>query len=113
MIGFLQPKSKKKKKGKKKDDPVGAQAEEGSDLNFEFDFSFRDDVTINHLLDQGVSEPTRGLKQIQFSPSIDYNITKQLNVRLFFDYSRTTPATSASFPITTSRGGVKITFSLN
>ncbi len=113
VIGFLQPKSKKKSKRKKKDEPVGAQKEEGSDLNFEFDFSLRDDITINHLLDQSVAEPTRGLRQIQISPSIDYNITKQLNVRLFFDYSRTNPKTSASFPITTTRGGVTVTFSLN
>ena len=102
-----------KKSKKSKNAPVGAQKEEGSDLNFEFDFSLRDDITINHLLDQGVAEPTRGLRQIQISPSIDYNVTKQLNVRVFFDYSRTNPKTSASFPITTTRGGVTVTFSLN
>ncbi len=113
VIGFLQFNKKKKSKRKNKKEPVGAKAEEGSDLNIEFDFSLRDDITINHLLDQNVAEPTRGLRQIQISPSIDYNITKQLNLRLFYDFSRTTPKTSASFPITTSRGGIKITFSLN
>jgi cell surface protein SprA len=114
VIGFLQFKNqKKKKKSRNKKEPVGTNAEEGSDLNIAFDFSLRDDITINHLLDQSVAEPTRGLRQIQISPSIDYNITKQLNLRLFFDFSRTNPKTSASFPITTSRGGVTITFSLN
>ena len=112
VFGFLQG-NNKKKSTKKKDEPVGAKPEEGSDLNFELDFSLRDDITINHLLDQSVAEPTRGLRQIQFSPSVDYNVTKQLNVRLFFDYGRTNPKTSASFPITTTRGGVTVTFSLN
>ncbi len=118
-IGFLTGSKKKKKKkrpGKTKPDPNNPGApkteEKGSDLNVEFNFSLRDDITINHLLDQGVAEPTRGLRQIQFSPSVDYDINKRLNVRLFFDYSKTTPKTSASFPITNTRGGVTVTFSL-
>jgi len=82
-------------------------------MNFKFDFSFRDDITIVHKLDQGIAEPTRGLKTIRISPSIDYDINKQLNVRLFFDRSRTIPATSASFPITNTAAGLTIRFSLN
>ncbi|MFT5764258.1 MAG: cell surface protein SprA, partial [Saprospiraceae bacterium] len=115
-IGFLTgSKKKKSSSSKNKKTAPGARPakEKGSDLNIEFSFSLRDDITINHLLDQGVAEPTRGLRQIQFSPSVDYDINKKLNVRMFFDYSKTTPKTSASFPITNTRGGVTITFSLD
>jgi cell surface protein SprA len=83
-----------------------------NDLNFKFDFSFRDDITVNHLLDQQNSVVTRGLKTIRISPSIDYAINKQLNVRLFFDRSQTIPATSASFPITNTQAGLTVRFAL-
>ncbi len=118
-IGFLTGnKNKKQGRGRNPRNNPGQpgapqQPERGSDLNIEFNFSLRDDITINHLLDQGVAEPTRGLRQIQFSPSVDYDINKRLNVRFFFDYSKTTPKTSASFPITNTRGGITVMFSLN
>lgn len=83
-----------------------------NDLNFKFDFSFRDDITVNHLLDQQNSVVTRGLKTIRISPSIDYAINKQLNIRLFFDRSQTIPATSASFPITNTQAGLTVRFAL-
>ncbi len=103
----------KKKKKKKDDDKKGKKKPKGSDMNFKFDFSWRDDVTINHLLDQGASIPTRGMKTIRITPSIDYSVNKQLNLRLFYDYSKTIPATSASFPITNTQAGLQIRFSLN
>ena len=84
-----------------------------SDLNFKFDFSFRDDITINHVLDQETSVVTRGLKTIRISPSIDYAINKNINIRLFYDRSQTIPATSASFPITNTQGGLTIRYALN
>jgi cell surface protein SprA len=83
-----------------------------NDLNFKFDFSFRDDITVNHLLDQENSVVTRGLKTIRISPSIDYAINKQLNIRLFYDRSQTIPATSASFPITNTQAGLTVRFAL-
>ncbi len=94
-------------KGKKKTNKLE------NDLNFKFDFSYRDDVTINHLLDQNISEPTRGAKTIRISPSIDYAVNKRLNLRLFFERSQTIPATSASFPITNTRAGVTVRFNLS
>jgi len=118
IIGFLTPKSKrpkKRRKGKKKTTPKPGSKKKtpkGNDLNFTFDFSYRDDITIIHKLDQGIAEPTRGLKTIRISPSIDYDVNEQLNLRLFFDRSRTIPATSASFPITNTAAGLTIRFSL-
>ncbi len=105
---------KKKKKNKKNDkDGDNSKDKKGSDVNFKFDFSWRNDITINHLLDQDQSIPTRGMKTIRISPSIDYSVNKQLNLRLFYDYSKTIPATSASFPITNTQAGLQIRFSLN
>ena len=123
IIPFLQFGNKKKKK-KKKDEgdeqeppgnfPLpGRGASQANDLNFKFDFSFRDDITIKHILDQNITEPTRGLKSLRISPSVDYAVNNQLTLRLFVDYNRTVPATSASFPITNVAGGLTVRFSLN
>jgi cell surface protein SprA len=94
-------------------DPNQQQGPQGKDINIQFDFSFSDDVTINHILDQGVAEPTRGARNIRISPSIDYDINKRLNLRFFFDYNRSVPKTTASFPITNWNSGITVRFRLN
>ncbi len=86
---------------------------QGQDLDINFTFSLRDDVTFNHLLDQGVVEPTRGNYQLSISPSAEYQLSQRLSLRLFFDYTRNEPKTSAGFPRTDSRGGIVVRFSLN
>ena len=126
-LAFLYGKKGKKKKKKKKpkknsninignpddaDDAKGKKTK-GSDLNFKFDISYRDDVTYLFILDEDIIEPTRGSETIRISPSIDYDVNKRLNIRLFYDYSKTIPKTSASFPITNTQAGVTIRFSLD
>ena len=83
-----------------------------NDLNFKFDFSYRDNKTLNHKLDQNITEPTSGMKSIRISPSIDYIVSNRLNLKLFYDRNRTIPATSASYPITNTQAGITIRFSL-
>ncbi len=126
-LAFLYGKKGKKKKKKKKStkkktninigtpddkDDKGAKTK-GTDLNFKFDISYRDDVTYLFILDEDIIEPTRGSQTIRISPSIDYDVNKRLNIRLFYDYSKTVPKTSASFPITNTQAGVTIRFSLD
>jgi len=86
---------------------------QGQDLDINFTLSLRDDVTFNHLLDQGVVEPTRGNYQLSISPSAEYQLSQRLSLRLFFDYTRNEPKTSAGFPRTDSRGGIVVRFALN
>ncbi len=87
----------------------GGQAQ---DLDIRFNLSLRDDVTFNHLLDQGIVEPTRGTYALSISPSAEYKINQQLSLRLFFDYRRNVPKTSAGFPRTDTAGGVILRFQL-
>ncbi|MCB0587055.1 MAG: cell surface protein SprA, partial [Phaeodactylibacter sp.] len=68
---------------------------QGQDLDINFDFSLRDDVTFAHRLDQGIIEPTRGSYTLSLSPSAEYQLNRRLSLRLFFDYRRTVPKTSA------------------
>ena len=83
-----------------------------NDINFRCDFSLRDDRTVNYKLDQNIAEPTRGSKTITLSPTIDYVINNKLNIRLFYDFRKTIPATLSSYPTRTARGGVTIRFNL-
>jgi cell surface protein SprA len=121
----------KKKKGKKTskreaeaskiDNILGGASRKGKssssgdaqDLSFKFDFEFRDDVTVNHRLDV-TSEPvpTRGTRTISIAPSIDYNISSRLKLRLFTDYKRTVPKVSTAFPVTNINTGVTVQFTL-
>ena len=129
IIGFLKG-GAKKQKGKKKqgaddDDKAPTNAgsdtplnfsggDEPSDLTFTFDFSYRDDLTGNFRFgDESGFEITRGLTSLRISPSVDYDVNDNLNLRLFFDYSFTNPKISNSFPITSSQGGVAVQFTLN
>ena len=87
---------------------------DGRDLEIKFDFSLRDDLTLNHLLDEDTRAiPTRGVKSVRISPSLDYEVSESLVLRLFFDYSKTTPYVSTSYPITNARGGLQVRILFN
>ena len=98
------PKVKKKKEPKPK---------KGNDLVLNFDLSFRDDITKNHLLGQGTDIPSRGAKTLRLAPSATYTINKRLDLRFYVDYNKILPYTTASFPSTNATGGFVITFKLN
>lgn len=107
---------KDNKTGNQRNNPSGRRGgntNRAGDLNMAFDFSFRDDVTKFFGLEDGNVVTERGLKTIRISPSIDYDLNDRVNIRLFFERSQTIPATSASFPITNTQGGVTVRFSLN
>lgn len=83
-----------------------------NDGNFRLDLSFRDDITTNSRLDQEQVLPTNGQKVIFISPSIDYVVSKRVNLKLYFEQRRTIPKISTSPPMTATRGGVQIRVSL-
>jgi len=125
-IAFLKGGKKKKKKTRKKKkstknnpapNATGGKNkdDEASDLNFAFDFGYRFNRSFRNAFDNSIetSEATRGNKTITINPAVDYDISKKLNARLFFDYTRTIPTTTAQFPTTNIAGGVRIRFTLD
>jgi len=117
-------KKKKKRKGPsifdqlnqgedKKKPRGGVNQRENKDLDINFDFSFRDDISITHELNPAaINQATRGATEIRISPSAEYQLNEQLSLRFFFDYSRNIPKTSQQFPRTTALGGVTVRFTL-
>lgn len=83
------------------------------DLDIQFNFSYRNDITLAQKLDQEIFEPTRGAITISLSPSAEYQLNRNLSLRLFVDYRRTTPRVSTGFPRTDASGGVVVRFQLN
>ena len=90
----------------------GTRVKLDNDLTMRFDLTIRDNVTVNHRLQQGITEATAGQRAISVNPFIEYTISKALNIRFFFNRTKTIPKTSAQFPITTTQAGVTIRFSL-
>ena len=123
-IGFLDklqksiglPEDDKKKPADKSSTPSGGRGgatANVNDLNVKFDFSLRDDVTFIHRLDEATDEATRGATDVRISPSIDYQMNKRINLRLFVNYQHNLPKTSAAFETTNIEGGLTVRFTLN
>jgi cell surface protein SprA len=83
-----------------------------NDLTLRLDFSIRDNATSSSYLDQNAALPTGGQRIVRISPSIDYVLNNRINVKFYFDQTRTTPKISTTPPITTTKGGLQIRISL-
>jgi len=81
-----------------------------NDVNIRMDIGYRDDVTSNTYLGVNTVMPTRGQKVLTISPTIDYIINDNLQVRLYYDRRQIIPAISTSYPITTTRAGLKLIY---
>lgn len=82
----------------------------GSDLNIRGDFSLRDSKTsiTNILLDD--SQITGGQKLMNIKISADYNVSENLNLRVFYEQMTSKYKISTAFPLSTIRAGISATF---
>ena len=82
----------------------------GSDLNIRGDFSLRDSRTsiMNILLND--SQITGGQKLMNIKVSADYNVSENLNLRVFYEQMTSKYKISTAFPLSTIRAGLSATF---
>ncbi len=123
-------KKKKAKKKTKKDeeaepdaDPSSPKAKpsnnrtsvaKGRDIRINFSYSLRDDISQIYDLLTGIdAQADRGSKTVTLNPTVEYDVNKNLALRFYFDYSKITPRTSLSFPVTTIRSGITLRFNIN
>lgn len=87
----------------------GARAK-GSDLNIRGDISLRDSRTsiMNILLND--SQVTGGQRLMNIKLSADYNVSENLNLRLFYEQMTSKYKISTAFPLSTIRAGISATF---
>lgn len=83
-----------------------------SDLNFKLDLSYRKNMTIIRRIVDEISTPTGGQNIITLKTALDYQLTQSINLRLFYDWIRTTPQTSNSFPTANTNAGFSLRFNL-
>ena len=84
-----------------------------SDLNIRGDFRMRDNLTniSNILLND--SQVTGGQRLFSIKLSADYNVSQNLNIRLFYDQMMTKYKVSTAFPLSTVRAGISATFTFD
>jgi cell surface protein SprA len=79
-----------------------------SNLTVKLDLSFRKNVSIIRQITDGSSFPTGGTNIITMRSSADYQLTQMITIRLFYDWIKTTPQTSASFPTSNINAGFSL-----
>lgn len=83
-----------------------------NDLIFDLQFSIRDDATSSSYLDQNASLPTAGQRVIHIDPSIDYVLNNRINLKFYFDQTRSIPKISTTPPLVTTKAGIQIRIAL-
>lgn len=83
-----------------------------SDLNLKVDLSYRRNMTIIRRIVDEISTPTGGQNIISLKTAIDYQLTQAVNLRFFYDWIKTTPQTSNSFPTANTNAGFSLRFNL-
>ncbi len=90
--------------GSRKTNPV-------SNLELKLDFSIRDNVTIIRRIVEQINQATAGQRITSLQFSADYQLSKRVNSKLFYDMNLSRFKTSNAFPISTHQFG--ISFRLN
>ena len=83
-----------------------------SDLRMRLDVSVRDNKTITRKIIENQNQATAGQRAVNIQFSGDYNLTKQLMLRIYFDRRVNTPFVSTSFPTANTNAGFAIRFQL-
>ncbi len=106
-------KGKKGAKNKKKDSK--STNVKGRKLTINCDFSLRDEVTQQYLLsDEALKgRPNRGQKSLQLNPTVEYQMYKNLAIRLYFEYQSSTPYTPGSYSNTNMSAGTVVRYMFN
>ncbi len=83
------------------------------DLDLRMDVSFRNQSALNRDIMNATTQATSGNKAVKFSFSADYVLSKQLTLKLYYDYQKNTPLiSSSSYPVTNSDFGGTLKFNL-
>ena len=83
-----------------------------SDLNCKVDLSFRNNITIQRRVVDGISVPSLGQDIITLKTSVDYALTQFVNLRLYFDRIINNPVVATSFPTSNTNAGFSLRFNL-
>ncbi|MFN5415919.1 MAG: cell surface protein SprA, partial [Flavobacteriia bacterium] len=83
-----------------------------SDINFRFDFSFRDNLTVVRKIAENTNQATAGQTIVSIKSSLDYNIGQNVTVVLYYDQVINTPKIASSYPTANTSAGLRIRLNL-
>jgi cell surface protein SprA len=84
-----------------------------SDFDLRADFSIRNNLTIIRKIVEESHQLTGGQRIISIKFTGDYRLSKNLNLRLFYDKVLTKPFISTTFPTANTNAGISLRFSLS
>ena len=79
-----------------------------NDLTFNLTFAIRDTKTLIYQPDLTAAQVSSGAENITYRPEIDYSISQQFNMSLFYDTNITKPYTSQSFNTSFTNFGINL-----
>ncbi|MFT5724253.1 MAG: cell surface protein SprA [Bacteroidia bacterium] len=83
-----------------------------NNLNFRFDLSIRDGVTVRRDIELGTNTAQAGNRIFSIKPNIDYKINDNTNLRMFYNRTLTEPKNSQSFRSAITDFGISIRYTL-
>jgi cell surface protein SprA len=92
--------------------PSGRDAQVNHDLNLRLDVTHKNTVALLRRIEGEYSEATSGNKSWIIKFSADYQLSKMLSLRLYYDKQINTPLVSTSYPTINTDFGITMNFSL-
>jgi cell surface protein SprA len=83
-----------------------------SDINIKLDFSIRKNKTILRKMIENVDQISQGQSIMSINFSVDYQFTRSLTLRAFYDQVVNNPFVSSMYPSSNINAGISIRFSL-
>ena len=90
----------------------GGRTNFNSDLDIKVDFSIRNNRTVLRRLDIDQNQVSAGQQVVTINTTIDYQLSRSLSMSFFFDKIINNPYVSNQYRNSTTRGGIKLRFSL-
>jgi cell surface protein SprA len=83
-----------------------------NDLNFRFDLSIRDGVTVRREFEVGANTAQAGNRIFMVKPNINYKVNDATNLRIFYNRTLTEPKNSNSYRSAITDFGVSLRYTL-
>ncbi len=81
-----------------------------SDIVLRADFSIRDNIRLLRKIDQQINTPSEGAVITSINVYAEYEITRQLSARVFYDMTLNKPYIANQFYSSNGRGGISLTY---
>lgn len=83
-----------------------------SALNIRVDLTFRENVTVIRKIVENSNQATAGQNITSIKTAIDYNLSENLNIRLFYDQNINNPVIGTSYPSSNINAGLALRINL-